>query len=327
MEFFNKKEEVLELQLTEYGKYLLSQGSLDPAYYGFFDEEILYNDFYADGGEDQNSIDQRIRYETPNLKVIANRSGAQTRVDQFLTNATSSNWDEDSDPANKVDNFNMQQPFQNVNNLSSFPLGTSALASQYDAAWSVNVMNRNETTINSTGSQGYIVTNLTASFITGSTDGVITDIPQLEITLDYQTYFTTETDPQSISGPFPPGPGEEPTPATLGLVKNFLILDVLEKNTEFQLENYDVEVYYIHPDNLLTQLNFLNDNPNIIQTPSSLESGDVANVEYYIRLTHDEIIPTEILDSVGLTQESVLRNANRLNIVRDLYTTIEEEPC
>ena len=326
MEFFNKKEEVLELQLTEYGKYLLSQGALDPAYYGFFDEEILYNDFYAEGGEDQNSIDQRIRYETPNLKVIANRSGAQTRVDEFLSNVTSSTWDENSDPANKVDDFNMQQPFQSVNNLASFPLGTSALTSQYDAAWSVNVMNRNETTINSTGSQGYIVTNLTASYITGSTNGVITDIPQLEIALDYQTYFTTQDDAQSISGPFPTGSSGE-APAPLGLVKNFLILDVLEKNTDFQLENYDVEVYYIHPDNLLTQLNFLNDNPNIIQSPSSLESGEVANVEYYIRLTHDEIIPTEILDSVGLTRDSVLKNANRLNIVRDLYTTIEEEPC
>ena len=42
-EFFNKKEEMLEVQLTEYGKYLLSMGKLDPAYYAFFDDEILYN--------------------------------------------------------------------------------------------------------------------------------------------------------------------------------------------------------------------------------------------------------------------------------------------
>jgi len=36
MEFFNKKEEVLDFQLTEYGKYLMSLGILRPAYYAFF---------------------------------------------------------------------------------------------------------------------------------------------------------------------------------------------------------------------------------------------------------------------------------------------------
>ena len=35
MEFFNKKEDVLDVELTEYGKYLLSLGQLDPVYYAF----------------------------------------------------------------------------------------------------------------------------------------------------------------------------------------------------------------------------------------------------------------------------------------------------
>jgi len=30
MEFFNKKEEVLDVELTEYGKYLLAIGQLNP---------------------------------------------------------------------------------------------------------------------------------------------------------------------------------------------------------------------------------------------------------------------------------------------------------
>jgi len=38
MEFFNKKEEVLDVQLTEYGKYLLSQGRMKPAFYAFYDD-------------------------------------------------------------------------------------------------------------------------------------------------------------------------------------------------------------------------------------------------------------------------------------------------
>jgi len=37
MEFFNKKEEVLEVKLTPYGRYKLSKGLLRPTYYAFFD--------------------------------------------------------------------------------------------------------------------------------------------------------------------------------------------------------------------------------------------------------------------------------------------------
>ena len=43
MEFFDKKEEVLDVQLTEYGKYLLSTGRMRPVYYAFFDDDILYD--------------------------------------------------------------------------------------------------------------------------------------------------------------------------------------------------------------------------------------------------------------------------------------------
>ena len=42
MDFFDKKEDVLDFQLTEYGKYLLQNGVLEPAYYAFFDDDILF---------------------------------------------------------------------------------------------------------------------------------------------------------------------------------------------------------------------------------------------------------------------------------------------
>ena len=43
MLFADKKEEVLDLQLTPHGKYLLSLGKLRPVYYSFHDDNILYN--------------------------------------------------------------------------------------------------------------------------------------------------------------------------------------------------------------------------------------------------------------------------------------------
>ena len=341
MEFFNKKEEVLELQLTEYGKYLLSQGALNPSYYAFFDDDILYNDKYADAtgslagirGELQNKTDQRIRYETPNLKVISNRSGAQTRVDEFLSNTYPSLLQTNSEPTNPVDSFTMQQPFENITNLAAFALGTSLLTSQYDAAWSVNLLNNNDTVISS--SEGYIVTNLTSSFITASLNGVITEIPQININLDYQTYFSPLDDERIISMPagdngpssaaLPTGSAGQ-TPAALALIKNYLVLDILEKNTAFERENFDIEVYHVSTDSILTQLNFIPESPEIL-SPNSLLSGEVANAEYYMNIYRDENIPHEILNTVGLTQRAIRSNSDRLNIVRDLYNTIDEEPC
>ena len=41
MTFFNKKEEVLDVQLTQLGKYLLSKGKLKPHFYVFSDDEIF----------------------------------------------------------------------------------------------------------------------------------------------------------------------------------------------------------------------------------------------------------------------------------------------
>ena len=41
MTFFNKKEEVMEIQLTAYGKYLLSKGVFKPVYYTLSDDEVL----------------------------------------------------------------------------------------------------------------------------------------------------------------------------------------------------------------------------------------------------------------------------------------------
>ena len=84
MEFFNQKEEVLDVQLTEYGKYLLSIGRLRPAYYAFFDDDILYDVSGSGFTEDQNNANPRILNNTPRLKVAPTRTGAETRVDSFL---------------------------------------------------------------------------------------------------------------------------------------------------------------------------------------------------------------------------------------------------
>ena len=64
MEFFNKKEEVIEVILTQEGRKLFSQGKFNPKYYSFHDTDIIYDN---NDSEEQNNIVPRIK-ETPTLK-------------------------------------------------------------------------------------------------------------------------------------------------------------------------------------------------------------------------------------------------------------------
>ena len=47
MKFMNKKEDVLDIRMTPYGEYLLSQGRFKPEYYAFYDDNILYETLYT----------------------------------------------------------------------------------------------------------------------------------------------------------------------------------------------------------------------------------------------------------------------------------------
>ena len=70
MAFFNKKEDVIKIELTPYGRSLLSKGKLKPAFYAFFDDDILYDSEAAGFSENQNKIQTRIIQETPFLKPV-----------------------------------------------------------------------------------------------------------------------------------------------------------------------------------------------------------------------------------------------------------------
>ena len=59
--FINRQEEVLQIQMTPYGKSLFSQGKFDPVYYTYYDDDILYDGAYAGLSESQNNIVDRIK--------------------------------------------------------------------------------------------------------------------------------------------------------------------------------------------------------------------------------------------------------------------------
>ena len=80
MEFFDPKEDVLELKLTPWGRYKLSKGGFRPVWYAFFDEGVLYNSEWAGFTELQNDTQDRIMEETPSLKPLNVTEGIQTAI-------------------------------------------------------------------------------------------------------------------------------------------------------------------------------------------------------------------------------------------------------
>ena len=70
MTFFNKKTEVMQIEMTPYGRYLYSIGKFKPHSYEFVDDDILYR--ASGSSEAQEDAHGRIINETPKLKI--NRS-------------------------------------------------------------------------------------------------------------------------------------------------------------------------------------------------------------------------------------------------------------
>ena len=84
MSFFNKKEEVIDIELTQLGKYLLSKGRFKPVFYVFSDDEILYNVEYTEGSPERaREASTRIQKETQRFRINRCRSKC---IDRRITN-------------------------------------------------------------------------------------------------------------------------------------------------------------------------------------------------------------------------------------------------
>ena len=160
MEFFNKKEEVIDLQLTQYGKFLLSMGKLKPVYYAFHDENIVYDSNYAGFSETQNDTHPRIQEETPNTKIIHNFHS----IEDDMARAVEIQNSGDSELAQLM----LQQTAEKSQVLIN-PLGNSNLATDKMPSWNLSLLS------------GKILTGSTSPTLTLSSSAATLNIPQIEI--------------------------------------------------------------------------------------------------------------------------------------------------
>jgi hypothetical protein len=164
MEFFNKKEEVLDLQLTQYGKYLLSLGKLKPVYYAFYDDGIVYDSEYAGFAENQNNASSRIQEDSPNLKAFHNFHSIEDDISKAVKEQNSGNED--------LAQLMLQQTPEKSQILIN-PLSNSDLATDKIPSWNISLLS------------GEILTGSTTSTLTLSGSGTVLDIPQIEVEVEY----------------------------------------------------------------------------------------------------------------------------------------------
>ena len=131
--FFNQKEEVINIELTPFGKGQFSKGIFSPAFYTFYDGSIIYDGEYANIIETQNQITNRITTETPKLKPNTKFATEPGSVYSLMT-------------ANDRDTLS-----QNISSSAPFirTLGSSDPNSEYSPSWSIQVLDLSDIGLNS----------------------------------------------------------------------------------------------------------------------------------------------------------------------------------
>lgn len=316
MGFFNRKEEVLDLQLTPHGKYLLSKGKMKPEYYAFFDDDILYDREYAGPDEVQNDISDRIK-TTARPRTQYNFRGIETEVVKNIEDIRQNR------AAGFSDEMRTQQAYAVKHVLDAMPIGTSQLGNEKAPAWQVYFL-KGEIS----GSDRLYSPDATLQKYTPPVN-----IPQIQTDVIYET-AVREHNPLSTSD-------VENDEADQGFLingqegyqfedgsevyvkdKQFLVIELIEENSEFLSSNFDIEVFkveeikdgngnntgqenliplyfhkepmpafYVDKNNILVE----NSTVNNRQRGSELFSLDTDMVEYYLQIDTDGEIDEEIM--------------------------------
>ena len=220
MKFFNRKEEVLDIQLTQYGKHLLSTGDLKPEFYAFFDDDVLYDGEYADVQENQNDIASRIK-ETPRPKVQYMFQSADKSVLEARQQI------EREKKLGRSVSINLQ-PDADKHYALTLPIGTSGQGNKYLPSWDIT-------------SYGVHMSGSSETYdlfgISGSSGKPQIKIPQLDIDVKFKTIRAQNGAYEQIV--------EYPDGTIVAIEEDFVLLEVFENNGLTQNEEFELEVFEI----------------------------------------------------------------------------------
>ena len=288
MTFFNKKEDVIKIELTPHGRKMLSQGKLKPSFYTFLDDDILYDIARGGGSENNSQAQSRIISQTPYMKPQTNYKG----IDSLKSNNDS-----------KVEQ--VRYLLQRI--------GANNPAEKRAAGWEVTCL-LNEV-------------NNSSNVLSSSTEQT-QPIPQLDFTLEYTMSAGNVANLEISTGglvfnrTLPTVVKEDGS--YINVEEEQILLNIFERNGFSQKDSYEIEVYVFEQDelNIDRKLKFFDQEEqivgNMLVEDNVFGSADVEenltteHVEYYLDIATDKEIP----------EEDICKGLRRLK-AKDIYLDLE----
>tara|TARA_R100001509_G_scaffold62524_1_gene34453 strand:- start:341 stop:1270 length:930 start_codon:yes stop_codon:yes gene_type:complete len=266
MTFFNKKEDVLKIELTPHGRKLLSQGRLLPRHYAFLDDDIIYDGSSIGVSENNSQTKNRIISDTPYMKPQTNYKGVDSKK---------------SDDDNKLEQTRFLQQ----------KIGTNSNISDRTSAWRITTLLGE-------------ITGSTDSLSGSNTQNL--NIPQLELELNYTMSVKQKNDQQGTTGGLVYSRNlpslVKSDGSYLEIEEEQILLEVFEKNSDAHRESYEIEVYLYEPDEqeIDRKLNFHRQETEIVnnllvdnESAFTVDTLNRTHVEYYMDLFVDKEIANE----------------------------------
>jgi len=337
--FFNKKEDVLDIELTQLGKYLLAKGKFKPVYYVFSDDEILYNVEYA-GVEPEKAKETstRIQKETQRVRTHYEHDGVETRIltlnGHEINKQRGLGWQArktgriEELPAGELygnDFLTEEKMGADDRNLVRNMIGNSLLGEQIVPSWDVeSIMDGKMTKFNVSSSSPNV--------------GIKRPVLTMEVDYNLKAESIPSTDPDYA---LPPeefritysGIEDEivfTDNMRLSVEDNALVLSLIERATDYKRENFEVEFFEV-------ETKEVKDKQGSVEVESLKRIYTTKNTRGvisrdYIEQYFELLVDGEVADEFGLdffgTNPNKLKNGIKQGIEdsRRFKTTILELP-
>ena len=231
MAFVDKKETVIQIELTPFGKRKIARGNFKPDHYMFFDDDIIYDNQYTGTADEVNKAQDRID-SVPRLDV------------QYLAKGIESSFDLESEriSSGSQDLFQELKQYGSVEEserMLSFPLGT--MNTKTEDAPSFNLISWNTKISNDSVSyddkyrNGFRTPQLQMKLTHSVTKDITVSNPVDGELYDNESFQIDFTEPEVE---FLDGSKiiQETEP---------LLISLEEKNVKYSQENFDVEIFEI----------------------------------------------------------------------------------
>ncbi len=241
--FLDKKEQVIDFQLTPLGRRKLATGKLKPTFYSFYDDGVVYDSKYADFDEEQNSIHPRIKNNTSYTEGILSfeEIEASTPPGNYLEVAI-------MDTEILPQDYDIS-PDKNILQTNKF-LFDSAIGdamfegenTQAAPSWKVVTCQGEILSASVRDTRRYDFTHAELD-----NEAREFNIPQLEVSLYYTKLIDKPRNPIELTN-IPDTIGETPRfidGNVIRLIRDDLVVYADEINTQLLTENFDIEVFEI----------------------------------------------------------------------------------